>query len=87
VSAAADIWAGLNPQKVILVAMVLVAALSLLSGAMIALMIWAYSGLRKDDQKQNPDPYLEPGSHKGLRVGPITAPARLSETSQPGTPS
>lgn len=92
-----DLWGNLDPQKLVLLAMLIIALIVLLFGCAIALIVWALTGLSRltdaEFQSPDPDPFFEPGSHQGLRVGPArplswgneTAHARPSETSRPGT--
>ncbi|MBO6893423.1 MAG: hypothetical protein JJ866_15880 [Roseibium sp.] len=85
-----DLWGALDPDRFLLLALLVCGLVTLLFGFTVALMIWALGGLKAgaeaDLKSLDPDPFCAPGSHEGLRVGPITTRARLSETSQPGTP-
>lgn len=84
-SAAGDFFGSIDPDRLVLAAMVVVAALSMVFGCLMAACIWALRGLHKDRATiQEPDPFFAPGSHNGLRVGPIPARTRSSETSRPG---
>lgn len=61
---------------------------ALLVGIGIATMCLADTRAERRARKrqQETDAFFAPGSHNGLRVGPITTHARHSETSRPGTP-
>lgn len=75
-----DLFGSIDPDRLFLAAAMVLAACSILFGCAMALSIWALRGLKKQahDEFQDPDPFFRPGSHNGLRVGPI--PARTQET-------
>lgn len=89
-----DLWGALDPQKVAALLTLAVAAAVLLLAAVTAFLLLARSRART--QPSDPDPFLEPGSHQGLKLGPLSSRVPITrarhmrelggETSRPGTP-